>query len=49
MSNLWDFEPINERMCKIRAKLNTTIWLWYQHKPEGKDVEAKGEFYSSLE
>jgi hypothetical protein len=30
-------------------KLNTAILHWYQHTPEEKDEEAKGEFYSSLE
>ena len=49
MNNLLGFEPVNERMCKIRAKLNTTVWYWYQHKTEEKDEVAKGEFYRSLE
>jgi hypothetical protein len=33
MDNLLNFEPVNERICKIRANLNITLWHRYQYAP----------------
>jgi hypothetical protein len=51
MDNLYDFEPVNERICKIRVKLKYyNLRLKSTHtRTEAKDEVAKEEFYCSLE
>jgi len=44
MDSLLDFEPVNERICKIEVKLKC-----YSLKSEHKGEVAKKEFYSSFE
>jgi hypothetical protein len=49
MDNLLDFEPVNERICKIKVKLKCYN-LTLTHAPsEQKGEVAKKEFYSSFE
>jgi hypothetical protein len=51
MDNLLDFEPVNERICKIRVKLthyNLTLISTHATTEETNEV-AEEEFYSSLE
>jgi hypothetical protein len=51
MDNLLDFEPVNERICKIKVKLTYyNLTLISTHAPTDETNEvAKEEFYSSLE
>jgi exonuclease III len=51
MDNLLDFEPINERMCKIRIKLKyCNLTLILTHAPtEDKDEVVKEDFDNCLE
>ena len=48
--NLLDFEPVNERICKIRVKLKyyNLVLISTNTPTEEKDEVAKEEFYSSL-
>jgi len=51
MENVLNFEPVNEIICKIRAKLKYyNLAMISTHAPnEEKDEVAKEELYSSLE
>jgi hypothetical protein len=51
MDNLFDFEPVHKRICKIRVKLKYyNLTLISRHVPtEEKDEVVKEKFYSSLE
>jgi hypothetical protein len=48
MDNLLGSEHINERICKIRVKLNYYNLTMISTLAEGKEEVAKKEFYSSL-
>jgi exonuclease III len=51
MDNLLNFEPINEKICKIRIKLKYyNLTMISTHSPtEEKEEAVKEEFYNSLE
>jgi hypothetical protein len=51
MVNLLDFEPVNERICKIRVKFeHYNLTLISTHAPPEETNEvAEEEFYISLE
>jgi hypothetical protein len=49
--NVLDFEPVNERICKIWVKLQyyNVTYISTHASTEDKDVVVKVEFYISLE
>jgi len=51
IDSLFDFEPVNERILKLRLNVNITILHFVStHAPtDGKDEVDKEECYSSLE
>jgi hypothetical protein len=51
MDNITDFEPVNDRICKIRVKLKFfNLTMISIHAPtEEKEDLVKEQFYMSLE